>query len=404
MQPEQIVIEGIKVADYPDKDLSVRGIFLHNSNWDVYNLTCKAEIRPIEVEEVQKMLDCRGVRSGYIQYYCETCDEYRTVKFGCKSRICSNCGKPEADKWARKLSQMMFRVPHRHVVLSMPECLWHLFYWNKRLLKILMDTVIEVLNDVFSHVLRKKIRVGAIVILHPYSRDTSWKPHVHLLITEGGFDRKGNFVHKAYIPYRAMRKVWQYKLLTNLKKALPDTVENARFIDMLFKKYREGFYAYLPPESRITSKRMIAKYVGRYVRHPAIANCRIFGYDGDNVTFWYKDNQDVVHFRTMEVFEFIRSLVQHIPEKHFKMIRYYGAYSRGLKGRYAAYLPLRSIAQVKLDEFGVKPHSICPVCKTEMDMLWFRKPGPPRSVSFGERIQDWVAVGARESLRGICRA
>jgi hypothetical protein len=172
----------------------------------------------------------------------------------------------------------------------------------------------------------------------------------------------------------------------------------------MFKEYPEGFYAYLPPESRITSKRMIAKYVGRYVRHPAIANCRLYGYDGESVTFWYKDNQDVVHFRTMPVFEFIRSLVQHIPEKNFKMIRYYGAYCRRLKGGYAALLSLRSIEQTKLDEIGVKPHKICPVCKHEMEVVWFRKPGPPESHSFGGRIQDWVAVGDRGPLRGISRA
>jgi hypothetical protein len=110
-------------------------------------------------------------------------------------------------------------------------------------------------------------------------------------MTEGGFDRKGNFIPKTHIHYESMRRVWQYKLLTNLKKALPKTRENARLIDGLFKDYPNGFYAHLPPESRITSMRMVARYIGRYIRHPAIANCRLYGYDGKNVTFWYKDNQ-----------------------------------------------------------------------------------------------------------------
>ncbi len=70
------------------------------------------------------------------------------------------------------------------------------------------------------------------------------------------------------------------------KKALPDTKENAKFIDRLLD-YPNGFYAHLPKESRIKSKRDVSKYVGRYVRHPAIANYRLYGYDGEKVTFWY---------------------------------------------------------------------------------------------------------------------
>jgi len=33
----------------------------------------------------------------------------------------------------------------------------------------------------------------------------------------------------------------------------------------------------------------------------------------------------------MEVQEFIKALIQHIPDRNFKMIRYYGAYSRRIK-------------------------------------------------------------------------
>lgn len=351
-----------------------------------------------------KMLDCRSENAGYLQYYCEKCDEYRTVHFGCKSRICSHCGKPESDRWAREMSKKMFRVVHRHVVLSMPERLWAVFKQDRNLEKVMMDSAIETLNEVLSHALRTEIRAGAIVVLHPYGRDLEYRPHIHNLMTEGGFDRKGAFIPKTHIHYESMRQVWKYKLLTNLKEALPKTRENARFIDRLFKDYPNGFYAHLPPESRITSMRMIAKYIGRYIRHPAIANCRLYGYDGKNVTFWYKDNQEVVHYTTMKVSDFIEALIQHIPERYFKMIRHYGAYSRGLKGKYVKYLSLKSIGQLRLKEIGVKPHSICPVCKNEMELIWFRKPGPPESRIFGERIRDWVAVGARGPLRGICRA
>ena len=353
------------------------------------------KLRPVEIEEVTKMLECRTEKCGFAEYYCSICNEPRTIYFGCNSRICSICGKSHTDRWAKSLSQNMFDVVHRHVVLSLPDRMWGLFLEDRDLLKVLMDSAIETLNAVLSHSVHKKVRVGAIVVLHPFSRDLSLKPHIHILMTEGGFDRKGNFIEKKYIPFEAMRKVWQYTVLSNIKRALPATKENAVFIDRLFKDYPDGFYAHLPLESRITSKRKIAKYIGRYVRHPAIANYRLCGYDGKSVTFWYKDNQEVMHYKTMDIFELIKAIIQHIPEGQFKMIRHYGAYSRNLKKKYQDYLPQRSITQLKLDDIGINRLSICPNCGTEMDLIFIRKKGPPESHKFRERLSEWAVLEDR---------
>ena len=225
-----------------------------------------------------------------------------------------------ADKWAESVSKAMFNVPHRHIVMGIPDKLWSIIREHRYLEKVLMDAAISAINDTLSYVLRRKILAGVIVVLHPFGRDLEYKPHIHVLMTEGGFDKQGNFVHKWFIPARAMRKTWQYQVLTRFKKALPKTPEVSELINSLFKMY-DGFYVYLPKETRIRSKREVSRYVGRYIRHPAIANSRICGYDGKNVIFWYRDNQDVKHYKTMTVDDFIRAIIQHIPDRQFKMIR-----------------------------------------------------------------------------------
>lgn len=166
-------------------------------------------------------------------------------------------------------------------------------------------------------------------MFHLFSRDISFKPHIHILVTEGGFDVQGRFIAKKYIPARVMRITGQYQILTRFKQVLfPIHKGYAVLIDRLFKGYPEGFYVYWSKQSRIASKRMIGKYVARCVCHPAIANTRICGYDGKTVIFWYKDNDGVKHVVSMDVFEFIGAMIQHIPDRQFKMIRYYGAYAR----------------------------------------------------------------------------
>jgi hypothetical protein len=359
-----------------NNEITVKDIFLDNHNWDRFKDLYKDKIRDVEIAEVEKMLSCRESSRGFFEYYCANCDEFYTVYFGCNSRICTKCGKNYTDIWAKSLSKKMFRVPHRHLVLSIPDKLWGIVKENRYLLKVLMDSAIKAINSVFTYRQHREILAGAIVVLHPYGRDLGFRPHIHLLVTEGGFDKNRTFVNQIFISAEAMRKTWQYQVLTNFKKALPKTKENALLIDRLFKEYSNGFYVYLPKESRINSITAVSKYVGRYVRHPAIANYRICEYDGKKVTFWYDDNQDVRHYKTMDVDDFIMAIIQHIPDKQFKMIRYYGAYNRKWKKRYAHYL-LESITQIKLCNFGEKRIPKCPKCGLPGVFIRYSREPPP---------------------------
>ena len=77
---------------------------------------------------------------------------------------------------------------------------------------------------------------------------------------------------------------------------------------------------------------IVTKYIGRYLVRPVIATSRIDNYDGDNVTFHYNRHEDdELITETIPILDFIKRLIQHIPEKHFKQIRYYGIYARHRK-------------------------------------------------------------------------
>jgi hypothetical protein len=66
-----------------------------------------------------------------------------------------------------------------------------------------------------------------------------------------------------------------------------------------------------------------AKYIGRYLARPAIAEYRIVSYDGDTVHFWYEDHQTGKRQGVKaSVYKFLFDLLQHIPPKHFRMVGY----------------------------------------------------------------------------------
>lgn len=94
-----------------------------------------------------------------------------------------------------------------------------------------------------------------------------------------------------------------------------------------YREHQQGFYVYAKPN--LCDPRIVVKYIGRYLGRPVIATSRIDKYDGEMVTFHYNRHEDEQYIEeTIPAMEFIQRLIRHIPEKHFKMIRYGGIYAR----------------------------------------------------------------------------
>jgi tRNA G26 N,N-dimethylase Trm1 len=90
----------------------------------------------------------------------------------------------------------------------------------------------------------------------------------------------------------------------------------------------------------------------------------------------------------MDVLEFIKALIQHIPDRNFKMIRYYGAYSRKTKRRYSSYLQ-RSLRQATFEEFVTKANKWapkCPTCGRKMTFVCYEKGPPIENEVFLEKV------------------
>jgi hypothetical protein len=343
-------------------------------SWNDFLLT--HDVEEYQKKEVERALNCYGYDNGCFVFYCNHCDKYIFQSYGCNSRICSCCGKRYADIWSAGLAKSMLKISHRHIVFSVPPEVWN-FLRNKSFWKDYMDCAITCFNNYLPKMLEQqfkspmKLEIGLICVLHPFGKSMAFHPHLHLIITEGGFDENGKFVKIKHFPAEAFRKCWQYVVLTQLQKlGFPNQLATK-----LFEKYNEGFYVWVHKRGRINHPRLIARYVGRYVRHPAIANRRITKFDGKIVEFCYDDEGKIVTIR-MTVEEFISALIQHIPEPHFKMIRYYGVYSRRRKGKFKVKLQ-SSIVQTTLMKFGLIKPILCPICKKEVEFVWYCKKPPP---------------------------
>lgn len=342
-------------------------------------------VRDIEAKEVSKALGCYGRNNGCYVYICKDCGEYVFQCLGCNSRICTCCGKRHADNWAINLSKRMFKVPHRHIVLSIASELWPYLKDNWDLLKVYQDSAIDALNDYLPKAIGEDIRVGVIVILHTYGKSMNFQAHLHLIMTEGGFNSKNEFIPKVYLHADGLAECWKYHVCTNLCRAgVPNKVTNWCF-------WNKRFYVWVHKDGRIKHPRLIARYLGRYVRHPVIANSRIDFFDKERglVGFHYEDHNKVRYDIVMPVDEFITALIRHIPPPQFKMIRYYGAYARRSKAKYGA-KARSSITQLKLFDFGVERVKYCPYCHNELEFVWYCKKPPPEPIKTQKELLEWI--------------
>ena len=306
-------------SDKERKPWTFKAIVSDEDNWARYQEAYQGKVTPHQIAEVEKMLGCGDPANGYVTYICLNCGETKPVCFSCKSRICSSCGKVHADEWAEQMSSRMFNVTHRHITFTVAAELWPILEAHPEGRKVLFEAANATLRKVI------KGEPGMMMVLHPYGKDLKVNYHIHALVTEGGLNEAEEWVSQPFLSYKALRKIWQYECLTRLRRVLSPNTGIQQVSNRLFTQHKNGFYVHAEP--RVTSGQGIGRYIGRYIRHPAIADTRIVAYDGIQVTIYYEDHHGLRHEQILPVLEFMHGVIRHIPPRHFKMVRYYGLYA-----------------------------------------------------------------------------
>lgn len=304
-----------------------RIFFDEKQNWERFVEKYKKRIRPVVLKEVEKFHHCGDPKYGFKLFVCEGCHDVKIVAYRCHSRFCTSCSCGEAEEWSRVLSNDAYQVIHRHVILTIDEELRNVFAKKRELLKDLMDCSTKLIQDYYMR--KCKVVPGIIAGLHTFGAKAQFNPHVHMMVTMGGMTAAGEWKQYDYLPFTMLRKQWQTVVLKLLRKKLSagEIKRIQPILQRAWNDHPEGFYVYAPKQRGNIKEQL--RYIARYLRRPAIGMNRILAYDGDTVTFGYKDKKDGQEkTETLSVEEFIGRLVQHIPEENFKMIRHYGIYSR----------------------------------------------------------------------------
>ena len=333
--------------------------------------------RATEMENIDKMINCGDPSFGGAMYGCSNCGNLKFVPFRCHSRFCPTCGNKYSMERTTSMSFKLVNVKHRHCVFTIDENLRAFFLKDRSLLNCLFRSVSSVVSRMFHNINKSKnFTPGFIMVLHTFGRDLKWNPHIHCLISEGGYSDDGFWRHIKHFNYTYLRNAFRTALLNMMEHRIGASFKKVK--SRCYHEHKQGFYVYAKPNK--CDPHTVTKYIGKYLGRPVIATSRIDKYDGDMVTFHYNRHEDDKYVEeTITAIDFIKRLIQHIPEKNFKMIRYGGLYARHReidKKLYRAISKekhhiLRSFNQWQtaiLSAFGYNPLE-CPKCNHQMEFL-----------------------------------
>ena len=174
--------------------------------------------RPVEIENIDKMINCGDPAYGGAMYACPHCGHLKFVPFRCHSRFCPTCGNLYARKRAAAMAGKLINCTHRHCVFTIDENLRHFFLEDRSLLNCLFHAVTSVVSLMFRKMNKSKnYTPGFIMVLHTFGRDLKWNPHIHCLISEGGYSDDGFWRNVKHFNYSFLRNAFRTALLNEME-------------------------------------------------------------------------------------------------------------------------------------------------------------------------------------------
>jgi hypothetical protein len=266
----------------------------------------------------------------------------------------------------------------------------------------LLKTAAETLIIIAADPKHLGARIGLTAALHTWGQTLTHHPHAHIIVPGRGLSRDGQhwiacrsrFLLSVEVLSRLFRRLFLEGLTTAYQAGRLEffadqagLAEPARFKAFVaaLRKVEWVVYAKRP----FGGPGAVLAYLSRYTHRIAIANSRLVAFDGERVTFKWKDYRDKANNRyklvTLAADEFIRRFLIHVLPDGFHRIRHYGLLANGNRtGNIALARRLLGVPDPPLSSGGSggteNPHedsewNACPCCGGRMIIIETFEPG-----------------------------
>jgi len=182
-------------------------------------LEARHRLAPGQKKVLTAISRCRTASLGGHKLVCERGDFEQISYNSCRDRHCPKCQALAQEKWIAARSRRILAIGHFHVVFTLPAELRILARLKpavvyQALLRAAADTLLELGKT------RKGLTFGLTLILHTWTRELAFHPHVHVLVSAGGLALNGGgFIrlkHRYLFPGAMLGTVFRGKVLAAL--------------------------------------------------------------------------------------------------------------------------------------------------------------------------------------------
>jgi hypothetical protein len=344
-------------------------------HWPAYRAKFGHAIPSSQRAAVKAILSCRTPGRGGQLFACE-CGAFHFAYHSCGHRACHQCGHGAAQAWATRQQNKLLPVPYFLVTFTVPEELREVIRTHAREMDAaLFRESSGALCDVALSKLG--VELGFTGVLHTWTRQLVFHPHVHYLVPGGGLTPDG----------------LRWKRVSSPDFLLPQTVLAARFKNRLrhwleaehperlrqipARAWRQRWVVDVQPVGRGTTA---LRYLAAYVQKTALSARRLAACDARTVTFTHTERA-TGETQTLRLSgqEFLRRFLQHVLPTGFQRVRHYGWLSPAARKRWERILALLDWKPAASPDAEPAPcwAPLCPHCQKPMRLLGTFARSPP---------------------------
>jgi predicted RNA-binding Zn-ribbon protein involved in translation (DUF1610 family) len=302
-----------------------------------------------QLKAFRAILRCRTAALGGHRDVCPGCGHQAISYNSCRNRHCPKCQTQARERWLAARQQELLATNYFHVVFTGPHKLNALALENQaRFYNLLFSASTETLLQIAVDPKHLGAQIGVLSILHTWGQNLLLHPHIHCVIPAGGLSpdhqRWVDTRYSFFLPVMVLSRVFRGKFIAGLKRlrqrgklrcegptaALADPKQ---FAQLLRRLHRQDWVVYA--KQAFGGPTQVLRYLGRYTHRVAISNHRLLAFDGEHVTFRWKDYAHGSKQRTMTLAapEFLRRFFLHVLPRGFVRIRHFGYLSNRFRNK-----------------------------------------------------------------------
>lgn len=312
----------------------------------------------------------------------------------CRHRSCPRCAERPRQLWADAQLARLLPCPHFHVVFTLPHELLALWEFNReRFTQVLFDSVRESLLALLADPRHLGATPGVLMALHTWGRNLSHHPHVHALVTAGGWSPGRGWLATRgawLLPLKPLRRLYAGKLLAALRALLeagqlrlPPALPPAHCAGLLGRLHRKHWNIEI--RAPYASGRGVTLYLARYAKGGPLPRERPLLLRDAQVSFEYRDHRDGrARSLTLGAGEFISRILWHAPPKGIHCVRHAGLYATAARGHHrcaAIALSLPHAPAASRPPPMLAPPPLCPHCARPLQRVASAPPQRRREIS-----------------------